>query len=300
MELDDIGRYVNIFVEKMNVDVSGIDVSEQLADVIIKLATELNWLPEHISSAYDLSLIEEYLAIGEKIYSGVVRQFNRFIAYVRAVKGQYWLHEYKPEPNNIPSEFLKLRAKVKVGESEWLRLTAPGERSMTLDNPAREQLIAQEDWQGIRSHLAGERKAPLVGQLLAVADEFRKSGHRRSALTEAVSALEIAVSQLAQRVNPETWSTLFTERSSAARFRNHVKHLGTTCTIGYLFPVIFSEEQVPSSIFKTCQEAINERNAVIHQGQRDVDGTKLCEYLRGIRDLCERLRGFELAQTDGD
>jgi hypothetical protein len=214
VELDNIGRYANIFVEKMNVDVSGIDVSDQLAEVIIKLATELNWLPEHISSTYDLSLIEEYRAIGEKIYSGVVRQFNRLIAYVRAVKGQYWLHEYKPEPNNIHSEFVKLRAKVKVGESNWLRLTAPGECSMTLDILAGERLIAREDWQGICNHLAGERKAPLVGQLLAAADEFRKSGHRRSALTEAVSALEIAVSQLAQRANPGIWSTLFAGRSS--------------------------------------------------------------------------------------
>jgi len=228
VELDDISRYVNIFVETLIVDVSGIDVSDQLAEVIIKLATELNWLPEHISSTYDLSLIEEYRAIGEKIYSGVVRQFNRLIAYVRAVKGQYWLHEYRPDPNNMHSEFVKLRAKVKVGESNWLRLTAPGEDYMTLDNPARERFIAQEDWQGIRSHLAGERKAPLVGQLLTVADEFRKSGHRRSALTEAVSALEIAVSQFARRAKPETWSTLLAGRSRAACFRNHVEHLGTT------------------------------------------------------------------------
>jgi hypothetical protein len=297
IDFDNINRYANIFVGKMNVDVSGIDVSDQLADVIIKLATEHNWTPEHISSTYDRSTIEEYNAIGEKIYSAVVKQFNRLIAYVRAVKGQYWLQEYEPDPN-IHSEFLKLRAKVKIGESDWLRLTAAGGARFTITMPTGERFIAQEDWHGIRNHLAGERKAPLVGQLLAAADGFRESGHRRAALTEAISALEIAVSQFAQRVNPESWSTLLAGRSSSAQFHNHVEHLGVTCTIGYLFPVIFSEEQVPSVILKTCQDAITERNVVIHRGQRDVDETKLREYLRAIRDLCERLRRFNL--TDGD
>jgi hypothetical protein len=76
--------------------------------------------------------------------------------------------------------------------------------------------------------LDAERKAPLVGQLLAVADEFCETGHRRAALTEAVSALEIAVSQFAQRANPESWSTQLAGRSSAEQFHNHVQHLGTS------------------------------------------------------------------------
>jgi len=293
VDLNDISRYTNISVGRMYVEVRGIEVSDQLTDVIIKLASERNWLPEHISSTYDSSLIEDYRTIGEKIYSGVVKQFNRLIAYVRAVKGQYWLREYRPDPDNITSEFLKLRAHVKVGESDWLRLTGPGGYRITANIPTGERFIGQEDWQDIRKHLAGERKAPLVGQLLAAADEFRESGHRRAALTEAISALEIAVSQFAQRANPESWSKQLAERSSAAQLQNHVEHLGTTCTIGYLFPVILSEEQVPSTVLKTCQEAINDRNAVIHRGQRDVDDGRLWAYLRAVRDLCERLRRLQ-------
>src|SRR5205809_1136441 len=57
VNLDEISRYANIFVGKMNVEVSGMVVSDPLADVIIKLPTEHNWLPEHIGSTYDPALI---------------------------------------------------------------------------------------------------------------------------------------------------------------------------------------------------------------------------------------------------
>jgi hypothetical protein len=292
VEVDNLTNYVDLFVDKMHVDVSGIDVSNSLADMIVKMSTEGDFSPEHMRSTYDSVLIAEYRALGERIYLGVIKQFNRLMSYIRAFKGQYWLREQKPDVSNTHSEFLRLKARVKVGDSDWLRLRATGEYRFFWNAPTEERLVARGDWQGIRDHLAGERKAPLVGQLLAVADEFSESGHRRAALTEAVSALEIAISRFAQRANPESWSTLLAGRSDAAEFHNHVEHLGTTCTIGYLFPVIFSEEQLPSAILRTCQAAISARNTVIHGGQRDVDEEKLREYLRAIRDFCERLRRF--------
>jgi hypothetical protein len=290
VSLNEIGKYANIFVGRVKVEASGVEISDQLAEVAVELASEYNFQPNHLESTYGKSLLDDYENLGRRFYLAAVKRFNRIVAYVRAVKGQHWLEEYKPDPNNLYSEFLKFKAKVKIGESDWLRLTGLGKIYILASAPTGQRLIGEEDWSGLRDFLGGERKVPLVGQLLAAADEFRESGHRRAALTEAVSALEVAVIGFARRANPERWSARLAGRCSADRFRNHIEHLGTTCTVGYLFPIIFSEEELPSSVLKTCQEAITKRNEVIHAGTRDVNEANLVVYLQAIRDLCGRLQ----------
>jgi hypothetical protein len=287
---ENVGRHGNLTVARLYVSVSGIDVSDDLAELIAAFSSETNWTPEHIEATYDARLVYEYSALSLRLYSAVIKHFNRFIAYVRAVKGQYWLQEYRPDTHNLSSEFLKLSGMIQVGTSAWVRLTAAGVLQWTAGPGGPERFIRKEDWSGIREHMSGQRNAPLVGQLLAVAEEFRELGHRRASLTEAVAALEIAVSQFAQQAMPEKWSTLIADRTSAESFGTHVNHLGITCTVAYLFPVLFTEDQIPASVLKACQAAIKERQTVIHQGQRDVPDDRLAGYLRAIRDVCIRLR----------
>lgn len=289
---DVLNNYSEIEVARINVEVSGIDVSDAFADVIIKMSSETNFLPEHIAATYDPKLIDEYNALGYSVFSAVIKHFNRFVSYVRAVKGQYWLQQY-PTGGDFRSNLITLRARVKLKDFDWLRLTTTGMSVYKVPAWFRGREIVRDDWKGIHDHLAGQRKAPLVGQLLAGADEFRDSGHTRAALTEAVSALEVAVSQFAHRASPESWTTTFAGRSSAENFESHVQHLGTTCTVGYLLPVLFSEEQIPQATLKLCHDAIIERNAVIHTGKREVVEERLQAFLDAIRDLCGRLRQLE-------
>ena len=298
IDIDAIHSYGNLFIGKIYVHITGITVSDQLADAIPKLASEKNWLKDYINSTYGTALIEEYQSTGAKIYQMVIYRFNRLIAYARAVKGQYWLQEYKIDADNIYSELVKLQAEVKIGEANWVALRVPASITFTAMMPTGELLIGKEDWQDVQEFVAGERKVPLVGQLLASADEFRQSGERRVALTEAVSALDIAIAQFAERATPEKWTATVAGRASAAHFKNHVEHLGMTCTVEYLLPIIFSEEQVSASILKSCLDAINERNTVIHRGQRDVDSDKLRGYLHAIRELCHKLRQFQAGDAD--
>ncbi len=300
-DLDDLGHCINIDVGKMIVDVKGLEVSVALGDVIMRLAKETNFTEEHIAANYDPAMLNEYGLLGKKTYSAVISNYNRLIAYVRAVKGQYWLREYESWPTVLHSEFNRLRAKIQVEGSDWARFTTTGTDVIMADMRVdEERLIKKADWEGIQNHLAGQRKAPLVGQLLAAADHFCELGHGRAALTEAVSALEVAVTQFYQHASPEKWPGLFAERSGVENIRQHCEHLGTTCTVSYLFPLLFTENQMPNSVLKSCREAIEERNVVIHKGQRDIDEIKLRRYLRSIRDLCDRLTAFNRLPTTSE
>ncbi len=71
--------------------------------------------------------------------------------------------------------------------------------------------------------------------------------------------------------------------------KNQVDHMGLSGTINYLFPVLFSEDQVSSSILTTCQKALEVRGNVVHNGQREIESKKLITFINGIRQLCEIL-----------
>ena len=88
----------------------------------------------------------------------VIYRFNRLIAYARAVKGQYWLQEYKIDADNIYSELVKLQAEVKIGEANWVALRVPASITFTAMMPTGELLIGKEDWQDVQEFVAGERK----------------------------------------------------------------------------------------------------------------------------------------------
>jgi hypothetical protein len=158
LDLSQIGSYENIFISRLKVDVMGISVRDDLADAMIKLSSETNWVPEHINAAYDPGLVDQHHGLGKRIYSAVIKRFNRLIAYVRAAKGQYRLREYKPDYVNLHSEFIKLRARVRVGDSDWRRLTSTGAYRIEIPPPVDEPLISEEDWAGFAATWRGIEK----------------------------------------------------------------------------------------------------------------------------------------------
>lgn len=121
-------------------------------------------------------------------------------------------------------------------------------------------------------------------------------GHHRSSLTEAVTALEVAIHQFAG--NPKTnyfMSSQMAQRIGISTLKEQVEHFGLTGTINYILPFIFSEKKLPSDLIRACQEAIQQRQNVVHNGQRIVQPDKLITYLHCIRSVCKIL---ETAQED--
>ena len=70
--------------------------------------------------------------------------------------------------------------------------------------------------------------------------------------------------------------------------------MGFSGTIHYLFPVIFSKEKMPTDILTDCQDAILERQNVVHNAQRDVPEDRLSVYLEAIRKMCRLLEAYQV------
>jgi hypothetical protein len=226
------------------------------------------------------------------VYVFTLERLNRLLSFVRSYKGQYWLEDYAIDLDQMGSDFTRFRARVTVEDSDWTRWVPTQLGGIfKVSGMGRRRAIRAEDWPRISEFVASSGKADLVGELLAGAESLADSGHRRGALTEAVTALEVAVSRFAQDpyANSEFGST-FAERLNLDSLKNQHDRLGLSATIYYLLPLLFTEDQMPTDVLKGCQEAIVQRQNVVHQGQRDVDERKLYQYLRSIRSMCSILR----------
>src|SRR5262249_10641069 len=138
----------------------------------------------------------------------------------------------------------------------------------------------------------------LVLQLLASAEAFAGMDHRRAALVEAVTALEVAIASFAKRPKAqEAFGPVLADRFDTPSLKTQVEHVGLSGGVRYLLAVIFRPEQLPTDLLRSCQQAVDERNNVVHRGQRDVADAKLRAYLSSVRQVCAILGEYE--EQDG-
>jgi hypothetical protein len=110
-------------------------------------------------------------------------------------------------------------------------------------------------------------------------------------LVDAVTALEVAISDFAKSPLPDrAFGRTLADRMAVGSLKAQVEHMGVSGTIRYLFPVIFPDDAVPGDLLKACQRAVDERNNVVHNGQRDVEEKRVLKSVTSIEKLCRILR----------
>jgi hypothetical protein len=280
---DKLAGLSNIEAVKINADITVVNLSDQLMD-FMKTRGPSGTLPlkEH------QPLQEEYEKLAERVYLFSLRRLNRLLAYTRTQLGQYWLEEYSINPNEMLSNFRKFKAKAKVDETGWFRWYSTERPQILTVGPMNlDRYFDKDKWDRAREFVGLSIGTNLILELLAGAERLARIGHTRSALSEAITALEVAIHEFARNSRAgNIFDPLLANRMGIDSLKNQINHLGLSGTVNYLFPVLFSEEQMPTEILKTCQEAIFQRQNVVHQGQRGVNPQKLALYLASVRKIC--------------
>lgn len=288
-DVQDISRQVNVLVNKLFADVTLHNLSTELVEYIRLTASRPRPEPGPFQ--------EEYAELGKRVYLLTLTHLNRLISYMRAYKGQYWLQEYPIDEGRIYSANIVFKAKALI-DSQWVRWYPTSTAVIRVrDGGCRNEsrFVDRDTWSKAKEFVASSERTPLVWELLAGAEWLAGMKHRRSALTEAVTALEVAVFKFARRPRAqEAFGPLITERMNVTSLKNWIKHKGLSGTIHYLFPVIFPEEKMPTDLLKGCQAAVQERQNVVHSTpRRDVPEDKLVWYLDSIRKTCAILETYQ-------
>jgi hypothetical protein len=169
-----------------------------------------------VTDAVSPALIEELrlrkfgaplgMAFAEQFIHAVVNpHFVRAIASIRLLTGQYWLEPLYPwdgkkETLGIFCQHLQMWWREGDGEFDYFLPAAPDHRfeQSRDENPYR-QLPDESRWTHIVSVIEDGYEPSIVAQTLLRAHQLRQRGETRLAFVEAVTALEIATTDVIRR-----------------------------------------------------------------------------------------------------
>ena len=229
---EDIASWSNVTAHRILADVEISNVSDDLAQYIVTSST----LPARPESP----LRPDYASLGEKVYLFVVEYINRIINFIKADKGQYWLDDYFSDPDIMQSFFTNSNATVMVvGHGEWIKWR-PSDRYVikggwSVGDPNR--YVERSDWQRIRQFLFSSGRVPFARELLARAETFAGLLHRRTAIMEAVSALEVAIVSFAKHPRAqEAFGPILAKRMNIDSLAKQQNDIGLRKTLDYFSP----------------------------------------------------------------
>ena len=265
---DSIANTVNNQAYRMFVEAS-LPISSELGAHITMIDREIG------------PLADEYKDLGQKLQSTIVRRVNRFSGYARAVKGQFWVDEFQSDDMNPSQFFIRHEARATI-DGVAVRFD-PDRRTIRLTGRMQDtkMMITASDWPEVREFVAGERGLPLVGLLLANARSLAAEGNRRNALVEAVTALEVSLSEFAKKCQLDVVKR-FGEGVGAENVQALISKVGLRGAFAFALPLLFTETRFPRSLLEQCRAAIDKRNNIVHRGARGLDEDELRKVISAI------------------
>lgn len=293
-----INSWANISVSKLKVEVLLNNIEADVANFIYDERESPREIHHGLKPGDDNyeELEKRYKDLGFEASKLAISAFNRVISYARNTKGQYWLTELKIDKNRQHNFDVKFNAKSKIDDGDWFRWCPPYIDCITIYSENDESVIKEGDWGSISEYVQNNNRPNLTFELLANARYLFASEHMRSSVIEAVTALEVSVSKFGSNANIEMLSKIIqTDRVDIDNIGNQIKHLGFSGSIRYLIPLLLGEEILQVEILEKCYKAIEVRNNVIHQGQRDVSSELVREVLNGVSECCRILNLYTLS-----
>jgi len=244
-------------------------------------------------------LAERYVIHGREVFSLLADGVNRLLTFIRVEKGQFWLDPLEIDLDNISSHSAEFGAKAQIDDGPWFRWK-PGQTirlSATIPRDPDPRFLMLSDWPEAQAFVSAEGQPNLPRQLLAAAEAFADVGSERVALTEAVTALEIALSRFVESPKSDyLLSEPLRSRLGWESLKSVHGRRGLTASVGFLLPILFDSSKLPDEVLATCRQAIEARQNVVHRGARRVDPDKIRRFLVGIRKLCEVLQEATASQ----
>ena len=297
-----INKLSNLTVKQVYAEVVVENVEDRLASFIYDerdYRQEIHHGIDDTDPEFD-TLQAAYTDLGLRVYRAAISAVNRLLSFARNEYGQYWLQELPLLTNQLYSMSNRFKSLVRSEDFDWIRWCPPANDSLTIELTDEKRFLTLDDWRKARQFVAGISSPNLILELLSNAELLLEQGRRRSAVIEAASATELALSRFGQSPNLSSIEKISLDRFGLSELGPLIKHLGVTVSINYLLPLLFSEEALPTQTLRQAQDLLTTRHGVVHTGQRDVQhqkakslvsaGRRICEIL--IRSTIEKPKGF--------
>ncbi len=293
----DIETWNNISINAVKIKIKIKDVNDELASFIFderdnRSGVHHGFQPDN--QQYD-NLNNEFKELGLKALDFAYEVCNKLISYVRNEKGQYWLELISFDANTLHNLYRHLDAKVKIDNGD-LFYWSPSSIDRHIIHYENMDFLGESDWSQINEFITSRKKGNLVNELLSNSRSFLKYNHTRSAVIEAVTALETALLKFS--IKPDLTRLEFPAyigRLDTDNIETHVSQFGFAKSIGYLLPILYKEEVLPTELIEKCNKAIRSRNAIVHQGE-DIDLDTANEHVLALKQCSEVLMEYTIIE----
>ena len=286
---EELFKWVNVHAYRLYIT-SFATISPELSEYILThRRNEIESTFDTEISGIDKNCIDEYRQLGLDMQKTIVRPINRLIEYARAIKGQFQIEPIVPDLEN-PGQFFmrnKVRANIDGNQIDFNPDYSVKLKISVIQK--EETYINADDWPDVLIFIHGTQRAPLPGSLLATAKSLLENNMRRNALVEAVSALEVSLSEFVNRYGEIQLSNI-RARIESENIKSLHKKLGLRGSFDVMLPMLFDEKDLPINMLHLCRKAIEARNNVVHNGGRPPIDGDLRTMLNAIDECCRRFR----------
>jgi len=286
---EEIPNHVNVLAHYINATITTEKIDENLANYM----QHRDFSSSPNESEKNIQL--KYEQVGQEILEIVLTRVNRLISYARDFKGQYWLLKYDNTAKHSLKYFQKFSGRGKFDNKEQFRFQPGAVDVVHVSIGSEEKYLTEEEWESVRKFVSSDGRTPLVGELLAGAEQLEGNGYGRSALTEAITALEVSIAEFGASENAnKQLSSFYCERLGIESLKKQIERMGLSGTVNLLLPLILPETILPTEIVKECQKAITLRQNVVHNGQRNVNPIAIRIGILNIKKCCNILNKYKL------
>lgn len=296
---EQVARHLNTSASHINVDVQIDHVPIELADFIWAQAKKdliqeeqlQKNNPVYAKSAADYGrLAEEALRFGIKAY-------NRLVDYARTEKQQYWLNRCKFDSRNPGQTAIRFFARISFLNSttfigQVLLNAFPNIISLDVvfspEGPA--YAIRSEEGSHVQDFLNSASRVRSVLEFLANAKELLGADHPRSAIIEAMAAIETAMTQFFQVSKLERREDVdIPNEFNVETIVKSLSRIGVGNSIKFLLPLTLPTSKLPQTVIDQCYELYELRNKTIHDEKRNFQGIELRSLIDEAEKLCRIL-----------
>jgi hypothetical protein len=285
---DELSRWVNMPATKLIVEVAVESVDSELSGFI---ARNSDWgeCQRTLESTNEETrkLAKAYSDVGWAVLNRVLDITNRIAAWAYAECKHYWLRERDRGVEVLMGRNAEFHATVSIDGGAPTRWCPPFIDIHDVGVIGGQRGLREKEWTALQSFLLSDRRPLLFRELLANALSLLDSGHTRSAVIEAVSALEVALRRFARSPDPIALTSSYAaERGALTR---DLERLGFGVSVRYLLPVILKSFDASVVSHADSCEALENRNNIVHNGQRDVPLDTARRLVWGVSRFAEDL-----------
>lgn len=295
--VEDVAKHLNLRIGIVGIDLAISEIEDDLIDFIYNERDRPKKTKDQRPSSEEYErLSEQYSELGKGVMRVAVAVFNRLVDYFRVEKGQYWVERLELDERNQYSFFSTTDAKVHSERYDPVRWCPPPfVHHITASRGDSTRFVREADWPNVAQFVRGSDRPDLTLELLANAERLLDEGYGRSALVEAVAALEYTLHRFTRSADRDRLERPIFDRIRFERLDALRKKLGLRGSLWTLVPLLVPEHILSRDLLDQCIDAVDQRGNLLHgTPQRTARPEKARQYLKAIREMCSILHELTL------